>query len=75
MEEVSELLANLRRDDVVCEGLREFGSRAFGLDWQPNQMVEASVRRSTAMEWEGLYRREPIASLSMVAHRLDPRLG
>jgi hypothetical protein len=75
MEDVSDLLANLRRDDVVCEGLREFGARALGVDWEPNQLVEPSVRRSSAVEWEAFYRRPAAVCRSLVADGIDPGLN
>ena len=74
-EGVSSLLANLRRDDVVCEGLREFGARSLGIRWEPNQLVEPSVRRTCALEWASLYRREIPARHSLVTDPSDPRLG
>ena len=74
-EEVSALLSSLRRDDVVCEGLREFAARSLGISWEPNQLVEPSVRRACAREWESLYRREIRAQHSLVTNSVDPRLG
>jgi tetratricopeptide (TPR) repeat protein len=74
-EELSALLANLRRDDAVCEGLREFGARALGIPWEPNQLVEPAVRRARALEWEALHRRETRAPHSPTIGAFDPRLG
>lgn len=75
LEEVSALLDNLRRDDVVCEGLREFGARSLGIRWEPNQLVEPSLRRSCAKEWETRFRRETPSRHSLVTDPSDPRLG
>ena len=74
-EGVASLLANLRRDDVVCEGLRQFGARSLGIRWEPNQLVEASVRRACALEWEALHRRKINVRHSLVTDLSDPRLG
>lgn len=74
-EDVSALLANLRRDDVVCEGLREFGARSLGIPWEPNQLVEPSVRRSCAQDWDALHRRTTPPRHSLVTDPSDPRLG
>lgn len=73
-EDVSALLSNLRRDDVVCEGLREFGARTMGVRWEPNRLVEPSVRRSCASEWEELDRRGSVPGRAHLA-AADPRLG
>jgi hypothetical protein len=74
-EEISSLLANLRRDDAVCEGLREFGARTLGVPWEPNHLVEPSVRRACAMEWEELHGRATTSRRFRVAGPSDPRLG
>jgi len=74
-EGVSSLLSNLRRDDVVCEGLREFGARSLGIRWEPNQLVDPSVRNTCALEWEVLHRREINCRHSLVCDPSDPRLG
>lgn len=57
-EKVSALLANLRRDDVVAEGLREFGHHALGIAWAPGDRVEASVRQACADAWSDLFHRQ-----------------
>ncbi|HXP90191.1 MAG TPA: hypothetical protein VN931_04580 [Fibrobacteria bacterium] len=53
--EVAELLGTLRRDDVVCEGLREFGARSLGIPWEPNEIVAPRIRRLCAEDWESLF--------------------
>jgi hypothetical protein len=53
--QVAELLEVLRRDDVVCEGLREFGARSLGIPWEPNEIVASRVRRVCAEDWERLF--------------------
>jgi len=52
VEAVASLLDSLRRDDVVCEGLREFGARSLGIPWEPNQLVSPRLRRTCAQDWE-----------------------
>ena len=52
--EVANLLERLRRDDVVCEGLREFGARSLGIPWEPNHLVATRSRRTCAQDWEFL---------------------
>jgi hypothetical protein len=54
VDEVASLLDGLRRDDVVCEGLREFGARSLGIPWEPNQLVAPRSRRACAQDWEFL---------------------
>jgi len=53
--EVADLLGVLRRDDVVSEGLREFGARSLGIPWEPNEIVASRVRRICAEDWERLF--------------------
>lgn len=57
-ESVADLFANLRRDDVVCEGLREFGHAALDLPWEPSDRVEPAARTRCADSWNGLFHRE-----------------
>lgn len=57
-DEVSALLANLRADDVVCEGLREFGHHAFGEPWVPSDRVDAVSRAVYADAWHDLFHRQ-----------------
>jgi len=54
---VSDLLANLRTDDVVCEGLREFGHRALGIPWIASDRVESLARQVCADAWNDLFHR------------------
>jgi len=58
LDAVADLFANLRRDDVVCEGLREFGHRALDLPWQASDRVEPASRTRCADTWNGLFHRE-----------------
>ena len=55
---MADLLANLRRDDVVCEGLREFGNRALEIPWEPSDRVEPQARTTCADTWNGLFHRD-----------------
>lgn len=55
--EVSELLDNLRRDDVVCEALREFGHAALDQPWEPSDRVDPASRSASADAWNGLFHR------------------
>lgn len=64
---VSDLLANLRADDVVCEGLREFGSHALGEPWVPSDLVEAASRAIYADAWNDLFHRQHAAIRSRPA--------
>lgn len=57
-DEVSALLANLRTDDVVCEGLREFRHLAFGEPWEPTDRVEPAARATCANAWSDLFHRQ-----------------
>lgn len=57
-EEVAELFANLRIDDVVSEGLREFGHRALGEPWTPSEFVDPVAREICADTWNDYYHRQ-----------------
>lgn len=56
-EHVFDLLAHLRTDDVVCEGLREFGQGALGVPWSPSDRVEPLARQTCADAWNDLFHR------------------
>jgi len=56
--EVAALFDSLRRDDVVCEGLREFGADVLGLPWEPSHLVEPLLRSRCALEWSEKFHRE-----------------
>ncbi|HNY30999.1 MAG TPA: hypothetical protein PKO15_08930 [Fibrobacteria bacterium] len=47
------LLANLRDDDAVCEGLREWIATQTGMEWTPSARVEPTHCRSWADRWTG----------------------
>ena len=64
-EEVGDLLVNLRPDDVVCEGLREFGHRALDIPWNPSDRVDPTARQSCADSWNGLYHRDYASTLAI----------
>ena len=57
-ENVADLLANLRIDDVVCEGLREFASIALDIPWQTSLLVEPGARSACADTWNRLFHRQ-----------------
>lgn len=54
VREVAALCANLRGDDAVCEGLRQFGSRTLGTPWTPTDRVHPDSRDAHARTWEAL---------------------
>ncbi len=57
-DEVAELFANLRTDDVVSEGMREFAHRAFDEPWVPSELVDPRARERCADIWCDLYHRQ-----------------
>lgn len=52
-EGAGELLGNLRDDDAVCEGLREWIATQTGMDWTPSERVEPATCRRWADRWTG----------------------
>lgn len=74
-DEIAALHENLRRDDVVCEGLRSFGARELGLDWTPNPLVEPGLRDRCAREWAAMFQREFGTLETKTALVRGPHLG
>jgi len=55
IREVAALCANLRTDDSVCEGLRQFGAQTLGTPWTPSDRVHPDSRDAHARTWEALF--------------------
>ena len=55
VQEVAALCANLRSDDAVCEGLRQFGAQTLGTEWHPSDRVHPDSREAHAQTWTALH--------------------